>query len=241
MKRLAAILILSVSVTSCVVPIVGQASYEQQTESVTAQEELLTEQPTDEEEKQLTIDEIMDIEPMNEESQTELDDEELVELAIAEMNEKMELVDAIDNTYEWFIAYKALIKEYEGIIDPPETIYDCYTDEELDLFFRVVQSEIGSEKYSFEQKCNVASVILNRIEHERFGNTMNEVLIPSQFAAVKNGRYKKYEASEMTILACEYVFSVGDTTNGCLFFDSNNSLKYQFVYNDGAHNFYKLS
>ena len=46
--------------------------------------------------------------------------------------------------------------------------------------------------------------------------------------------------SEDTILACEYAFEIEDTTDGCLFFDSNNTLNYRFVFNDKAHNFYSL-
>lgn len=124
------------------------------------------------------------------------------------------------------------------IIDPPETIYDYFTEEKLDLFFHVVQAEIGDE-YSFEQKTHVVSVIFNRYYHERFPNTLLEILIPSQFSTISNGSYKKVDISEDTILACEYVFMIEDTTDGCLFFDSNNALNYQFVFNDGAHNFYK--
>lgn len=145
----------------------------------------------------------------------------------------------IKDKKEWFIAYKNIIGEYSYIIDSPETIYDCFTDEELDLLFRTVQAEIGDE-YSFEQKCNVASVIFNRVYHEKFPNNLKEILIPSQFSVIKSERYKEVEVSETTILACEYAFLIGDTTNGCLFFDSNNVLNYCFLFNDGAHNFYIL-
>ena len=61
-----------------------------------------------------------------------------------------------------------------------------------------------------------------------------------QFATIPDGRYKEVEVSEDTILACEYAFQIEDTTGGCLFFDSNNMLKYEFVFSDGAHNFYTL-
>ena len=57
---------------------------------------------------------------------------------------------------------------------------------------------------------------------------------------MNNGKYKNVEVSEDTILACEYAFEIEDTTGGCLFFDSNNTLNYEFVFNDGVHNYYKL-
>ena len=110
--------------------------------------------------------------------------------------------------------------------------------QELDLLFRVVQAEIGN--YSFKQKVNVANVILNRVDHERFGESLSEVLIPSQFSTISNGRINKVKVSEDTILACEYAFLFADTTNGALFFDSDGSLKYPKIYNDEAHNFYTL-
>ena len=122
--------------------------------------------------------------------------------------------------------------------DKPETIYDCFTEQELDLLFRVVQAEIGD--YSFDQKVNVANVIFNRIAHERFGETLNEVLVSSQFATISNGRINRVKVDEDTILACEYAFLFADTTNGALFFDSDGSLNYEKIANDGAHNFYTL-
>ena len=162
-----------------------------------------------------------------------------VDAAIENMNVEMAEIESIENKKEWFIAYKEIVDRYSYILDPPEGIYDYYTDEELDMFFRVVQAEIGDE-YTFEQKCNVASVILNRIEHYKFSDEMLEILTPQQFETVKNGSYKKSKVSEDTILACEYAFEIEDTTDGCLFFDSNKALNYEFVFNDGTHNFYKL-
>ena len=159
--------------------------------------------------------------------------------AIIEMDKDMQAIDMVSDKKEYFIAYKEIVDKYSYILDPPETIYDYFTEDELNMFFCVVQAEIGDE-YSFEQKCNVASVILNRINHYKFSDEMFEILTPDQFETIKNGRYKSVEVSEDTILACEYVFMFGDTTDGALFFDSNNALRYKFLFNDGAHNFYGL-
>lgn len=153
--------------------------------------------------------------------------------------EYRQLMDRRTVTEEWYIEYKEFIDSHSDKYDSPETIYDCFTDAELDLLFRVVQAEIGD--YSFEQRVNVANVIYNRIFHEKFGDTMNEVLISSQFATIENGRTKRIGTDEITILACEYAFEFPDTTNGALFFDSNGYLNYEFICNDGAHNFYKLN
>ena len=161
-----------------------------------------------------------------------------IDNAIEEMNYEMTEIETITDKKEWFIAYKNIIEEYSYIIDPPETIYDYFSEEELDLLFHVVQAEVGNE-YSFESKVNVANVIFNRFYHERFPDTLSDVLVRDQFSPIADGRYKEVEITEDTILACEYAFMMEDTTDGCLFFDSNNTLNYQFVFNDGAHNFYK--
>lgn len=157
--------------------------------------------------------------------------------ALDSMNNEMRKIDSL-NRKEWLIAYKDIVSKYSYIIDPPETIYDYFTDEELVLLFHVVQAEVGDE-YSFEQKVNVANVIFNRLRHEKFPDSLIELLEAEQFQPIADGRYKTVEVSENTILACEYAFMFPDTTNGSLFFDSNNTLKYEFVMNDGAHNFYK--
>ena len=192
---------------------------------------------------EISVQENVDIINKIMEEETELSEIEKlnneVDTAIENMNVEMAEIESIENKKEWFIAYKEIVDRYSYILDPPEGIYDYYTDEELDMFFRVVQAEIGDE-YTFEQKCNVASVILNRIEHYKFSDEMLEILTPQQFETVKNGSYKKSKVSEDTILACEYAFEIEDTTGGCLFFDSNNTLNYEFVFNDGVHNYYKL-
>lgn len=155
-----------------------------------------------------------------------------------EIEVKMEEVNAITNKKEWFIAYKKMINDYSNVLDKPESIYDYYTEEELSLLFKVVQAEIGD--YTFEQKCNVASVIFNRLKHEEFNNTMYGILTSDQFSTISNGRIHNVTIDEETILACEYAFMIGDTTEGALFFDSNGALSYRYLFNDGAHNFYDL-
>ncbi len=163
---------------------------------------------------------------------------EEIDLEIEKMDQELQEINNIESLKDWFISYKCLIEEYSYMLYPPETIYDYYTDDELELLFRVVQAEVGDE-YSFEQKVNVASVIFNRIEHEDFPDEMKNVLSKDQFQPISDGRYKEVEVSETTILACEYSFMFGDTTGGCLFFDSNGKLNYEFVEYDGAHNLYK--
>ena len=225
-KRIISILLLSFMMVSLVAPVapIHGASNNSKTEFITVQKESM-------EERNVIIYE--DLQSEEYEIKNDFD------IAVEEMNQQMSEIELIQDKKEWFIAYKSIIDEYSYILDPPETIYDYFTNEELVLLVRVVKAEIGDE-YSFEQKCNVASVIFNRLEHEDFKNELLEILTEDQFETIRNGRYKKVTISEDTILAVEYAFQIEDTTNGSLFFDSNNTLKYEFVFNDMAHNFYKL-
>lgn len=168
-----------------------------------------------------------------------------IEIAIQEMQTKMDEINNIEDELEWFLAYKSIVNEYKDILDPPETIYDYFTYDELDLLFRVVQAEVGDE-WEFIHKTNVANVIFNRLYSEerdfKEQDTLSKVLVADQFCTIRSGRYKKVEVSEMTILACEYAFEIVDTTNGCLFFDNNGAQKddYIFTFHDGAHYLYRL-
>ena len=167
-------------------------------------------------------------------------EEAMIEMAINQMNEEMAIIDNIENKEKWFKEYKKIVDKYSYILDPPETIYDYFNEDELDLLFRVVHAEIGDE-WDFEEKVNVVNVILNRLSSEVFPDTIFEVLTEDQFCTIRNGSYLN-EPSEKTIAACEYAFMFPDTTNGALFFDNNGALGsyYRFILNDGAHNFYGL-
>lgn len=118
-------------------------------------------------------------------------------------------------------------------------LYEDFSSDDLDLFFRIVQAEIGDE-HTFEQKVNVATVILNRVKSEHFPNNLGDVLrAKRQFSTYSSGRYKRVTVSDLTVLACEYAYEIGGSEVGnALFFDSNGVLKYTKVYNDNAHNFY---
>ena len=163
---------------------------------------------------------------------------------IEEMNHKMAEIEVITDKREWFLAYKKIIEKYSYIIDSPETIYDYFSKEELDLLFHVVQAEVGDE-YSFESKINVANVIFNRFYHERFPDTLSEVLVSNQFSTIANGRYKKVEVSEDTILACEYSYMFSNYNIGnAVYFQSIGYQNYfcnaEYVYYDGCHYFYEI-
>ena len=71
------------------------------------------------------------------------------------------------------------------------------TEEEIEIFERIVEAEVTTNNY--EGKLAVANVILNRIESERFPNTMKEVVFAKrQFSPISDGRYYKVKITELT-------------------------------------------
>ena len=153
-----------------------------------------------------------------------------------EVLDKQEELSSIEDNEEWFIAYKDLIEEYSEWVDPPETIYDYYTEDEIYLMQRCIETE--TFEADFDSKVNVARVILNRIESDEFANEVSEIIVKGQFA------FGRENISEDTVLALEYAFMIGDTTDGALYFHSNPKTETfngaEFIFTDTAgHHFYK--
>lgn len=143
--------------------------------------------------------------------------------------------------------YKEIDEKYLDVLERKEYIYDKHSDEELDLLFRLVEAEATGG--NFDDKCNIASVVFNRTLDSEFPDGITEVInqqhygIP-QFSPIKDGRIDKVEVTEDTILACEYVFLFGDTTNGALYFDkcqsSWASKQMEYIMTDDiGHSYYK--
>lgn len=159
------------------------------------------------------------------------------ERIIIEMQEKISEIESIEDRKEWFLAYKDIVFKYAKWIDPPETIYDCFTEDEVRLICRVVETE--TYQCDFDSKVNVANVVLNRIESGEFGDTVEDVITTeNQFA------YGREVLTEDTILAVMFSFEIKDTTNGALFFHSNEKTDTfndaNYIFTDGAgHHFYK--
>lgn len=159
------------------------------------------------------------------------------EIAIQEMQEKMTEIEPIEDNKEWFLAYKDIVFEYAEWIDPPETIFDYYTEDEIRLICRVVETE--TYQCDFDSKVNVANVVLNRIESGEFGDTVEEIVTTkNQFA------YGRKVLTEDTILAVMFAYEMEDTTCGALFFHSNDKTETfngrDYIFSDDAiHHFYK--
>lgn len=171
------------------------------------------------------------------EAENKAESKDTEKLIKKKLKARLKKIKSIENNKERFLAYKELYQEYDGYLDPPETVYDKFTEEEIYLMQRCIETEcFGAD---FDSKCNIASVILNRLEDGRFGKTITDIITyPNQFA------YGRKSIEEDSILALEYVSMFGDTTKGALYFHSNQTTKTfngaNFLFRDDVgHNFYK--
>ena len=131
----------------------------------------------------------------------------------------------------------------DSLKEERKKLYADFTDEELNLLFLVVEAEVTGG--DIESKSHVASVIFNRLKagwHD--GDLTENLMAQRQFKVVTNGRYKKMEITQDTIIACELAY-VHDTAQGALFFDSTNGKSWaarnlEFIFRDRVnHDFYK--
>lgn len=164
------------------------------------------------------------------------------EIAMENMQTEMAEIDSITDKKEWFISYKNIVLKYSEWIEPPKTIFDYFTEEEVRLIYKVVETECYDA--DFESKVNVANVVFNRYESGEFGETIEEIITSkNQFA------YGRDVITEDTILSVMYAWEIEDTTNGCIAFRSGEKPekwyttenKYwvrQFI-DDSGHGFYK--
>ena len=161
-----------------------------------------------------------------------------------EMYDEMIRVAYIEDRKEWFIEYKKLFEKYPEFLAKQESIYDVYSDSELKKLFRTIEAEATGG--TFQDKVNVAVTIFNRINHEEFGSTIDEVITSDQFSPLQDGRYYKVAVTEETILACEYAYIFRIIEHDALFFDRTNGNSWAHrnreeveVDGDNAHRFYK--
>lgn len=127
-----------------------------------------------------------------------------------------------------------------------------FSEEELEVLLRIVEAEAGNEDE--DGKLLVANVVLNRVNSDKFPDTVKEVVFQrekgvSQFSPVYNGSYYKVTVSEETVSAVERALAGEDISQGALYFaarkyaDSSKmrwfdtKLTYLFVY--GGHEFFK--
>lgn len=108
----------------------------------------------------------------------------------------------------------------EPEIETPETPAVSISNEEKDLFARLVEAEAKGESY--EGKVAVATVVLNRVDSPEFPNTITEVINEVvgkayAFSPVQNGEINN-PASDEAIRAVEEALTRQDRLNDSIYF-----------------------
>ena len=147
----------------------------------------------------------------------------------------------------YIIAYLNIIEDLE---DPPEQPQDVMSADEYDMFCRIVEAEIGNG--NFDEKCAVASAIINRYDSEIFPDSWMECFMQKsngvyQFSSVGDGRYKNVNVTFSTRNAIAYSFMIEDMAQGCTYFRSGSddtwhdtSDKLEQVFEDSKHVYFRL-
>ena len=135
-----------------------------------------------------------------------------------------------------FIKYKKNIKKNSDLLDPPESIYDCFPKEDITYICRTVETETYQQNIIC--KANVASTVLSRYEHGEYGDSIKEIVTsPNQFVCGRTTITKE------TRLAVELAFMFKTKYNGSLYFQSAGYMKSfsgaDYMGYDGCHYFYK--
>lgn len=125
------------------------------------------------------------------------------------------------------------------------------SQEDYEVLLRIVEAEAGCE--DMKGKMLVAGVIMNRVESNKFPDTVKEVVFQrengvAQFSPISDGRYNQVTISDETKEAVKRVIYGEDITKGALYFASrkyadpermkwfDDSLTLLFSY--GGHEFF---
>lgn len=127
------------------------------------------------------------------------------------------------------------------------------SDSDYDVLVRIVEAEATGE--DIKGKILVANVILNRVNHESFPDTVTDVVFETcggspQFSPTADGRFDTVEVTDESREAVNRALSGEDYSNGALYFSARSQadpenmnwfdshLKWLFKY--GGHEFYAL-
>lgn len=114
------------------------------------------------------------------------------------------------------------------LVEEDITIEELNAEKELDLFARCVQAEAGNQ--GIIGKRLVADVILNRVDSDKFPDTITDVITDHvgdhyQFAVVQDGRIETAEPDEETYEAIKIELTVR-THSDLLYFNADGYLPY---------------
>lgn len=102
-----------------------------------------------------------------------------------------------------------------------QTMQYQLSDKDLDALLRIVEAEAGGEDQ--DGKLLVANVVLNRVNSEKFPDTVFDVVMQreqgiAQFSPTVDGRFQSVKVSEDTRAAVERALYGEDISQGALYF-----------------------
>lgn len=177
----------------------------------------------------------------NEEASKPVYEAQLDEIYTADARKSAVGIVSVASSGQRIVDCEILDKEYK---------YDL-SDQDLEALLRIVEAEAGGEDE--EGKLLVANVVLNRLENDKFPDTVTEVVFQrengvTQFSPVNNGRYWTVEVSEETVSAVARALEGEDISRGALYFaarkhaDSDKMKwfdeKLTFLFAHGGHEFF---
>jgi len=124
--------------------------------------------------------------------------------------------------FSWFNAQvQPLTMETEPETVPPTTLPDVVilSEKDQELLLKIAMAERGSTQCK-ECMALVICTVLNRVESDRFADTVKGVLYSvDQFTPVKNGSFAKAEPDDNCREALEMVIKGWDESQGALFYE----------------------
>ena len=113
--------------------------------------------------------------------------------------------------------------ESEPTVVAEDTTNLKLNDNEYKVLLKIVEAEAGSEDLT--GKMLVANVIMNRVNSQKFPDTVTEVVYQrhqgkAQFSPTADGRIDTVNVSQETITAVDKVLNGEDSSNGALYFRS---------------------
>lgn len=173
---------------------------------------------------------------------TTLNDEEII--IIPNNNEYKEeedyiFCDEIKNNDAPLCLIESSIEDIKEDIKEEPNIF--LTEEEWECLYRVARAEAGA--WSKEAQKNVVYVVLNRVNSDKFPNSIHDVVFEKgQFACIPDGHYFSVEISDFLIENVEeayYDYVEGESAAAALFFTLGYFNREYLFTDEVGHNFFK--
>lgn len=146
----------------------------------------------------------------------------------------------------------AAVEELEvAVVTQEKQPVISYTEEDYQVMLKIVEAEAGD--CGLRGKVLVANVIINRVQSERFPNTITEVVYQrnkhtAQFSPVSNGSINRVTVTQETIESVELALFGEDYSEGALFFMMRSASakkniswfdrELKYLFKDGPHEFF---